>query len=40
MEKIRQIIYYKHYFDEFFNQQTEKVKGKIDEVLFLIRPLA
>lgn len=36
MEKIRQIIYYKHYFDEFFNQQTEKVKSKIDEVLFLI----
>lgn len=36
MEKIRQIIYYKHYFDEFFNEQTEKVKRKIDEVLFLI----
>ncbi len=36
MEKIRQIIYYKHYFDEFFNQQTEKAKSKIDEVLFLI----
>ncbi|MES2138813.1 MAG: type II toxin-antitoxin system RelE/ParE family toxin [Bacteroidota bacterium] len=36
MEKIRQIIYFKHYFDEFFNQQTEKVKRKIDEVLFLI----
>ena len=36
MEKIRQIIYYKHYFEEFFDKQTEKVKGKIDEVLFLI----
>jgi len=36
MEKIRQIIYYKHYFEEFFDEQTEKVKGKIDEVLFLI----
>ena len=36
MEKVRQIIYYKHYFDEFFHQQTEKVKRKIDEVLFLI----
>ena len=36
MEKIRQIIYYKHHFEEFFNGQTEKVKGKIDEVLFLI----
>ena len=36
MEKMRQIVYYKNYFDEFFNQQTEKVKRKIDEVLFLI----
>ena len=36
MEKIRQIIYYKHHFEEFFNEQTEKVKRKIDEVLFLI----
>jgi len=36
MEQIRQIIYYKHYFDDFFNKQTEKVKRKIDEVLFLI----
>ena len=36
MEKIRQIIYYKHHFEEFFNEQTEKVKDKIDEVLFLI----
>lgn len=36
MNQVRQIVYYKHYFDEFFNQQTEKVKGKIDEVLFLI----
>lgn len=36
MKQIRQIIYYKHYFEEFFNKQTEKVKDKIDEVLFLI----
>ncbi len=36
MEQIRQIIYYKHHFEEFFNEQTEKVKAKIDEVLFLI----
>jgi phage-related protein len=36
VEPIRQIIYYKHYFQEFFDQQNEKVKGKIDEVLFLI----
>lgn len=36
MKQVRQIIYYKHYFEEFFNEQTEKVKDKIDEVLFLI----
>ena len=36
MEKVRQIIYYKKYFDEFYSEQTDKVKGKIDDVLFLI----
>jgi phage-related protein len=36
MEKIRQILYYKNHFEDFFEKQTEKVKDKIDEVLFLI----
>jgi phage-related protein len=36
MEKVRQIIYYKKHFDEFYSEQTDKVKGKIDDVLFLI----
>ena len=36
MEKIRQIIFYKNHFEDFFEEQTEKVKNKIDEVLFLI----
>ena len=36
MEKKRQIIYFKNYFKDFFDSQTEKVKGKIDYVLFLI----
>ena len=36
MEKRRQIIFYKNHFEEFFNEQTEKVKNKIDKVLFLI----
>ncbi|RYE21471.1 MAG: type II toxin-antitoxin system RelE/ParE family toxin [Sphingobacteriaceae bacterium] len=36
MEKVRQIIFYKNYFEDFFNQQSEKVKNKIDEVLFTI----
>ena len=36
MERHRQIIYFKHYFLDFFDHQTEKVKEKIDQVLFLV----
>jgi phage-related protein len=36
MDKKRQLIYYKNYFWDFFNTQTEKVKDKIDYVLFLV----
>ena len=36
MEKKRQLIYFKDYFNNFFDSQTEKVKDKIDYVLFLI----
>lgn len=36
MEKKRQLIYFKDYFNDFFDSQTEKVKDKIDYVLFLI----
>jgi phage-related protein len=36
MDKIRQIIFYKDYFLSFFNGQTEKVKDKIEYVLFVI----
>jgi phage-related protein len=36
MEKKRQIIYFKNYFRDFFDSQTEKIKEKIDYVLFLI----
>ena len=36
MKKVRQIIYFKNYFLDFFNDQTEKVKEKIDYVLFVI----
>lgn len=32
----RNIFYFKDYFREFFNTQTEKVKDKIDYVLFLV----
>ncbi len=36
MERIRQIIYYKKYFLDFFDQQTTRVKEKIDHVLFVV----
>ena len=36
MEIIREIVFYKDYFDDFFETLTEKVKNKIDEVLFMI----
>ena len=36
MEIIREIIFYKNYFDDFFKPLNEKVKDKIDEVLFMI----
>lgn len=35
MEQIRELLFYKNYFHDFFNQQTEKVKEKIDYVLFI-----
>ena len=36
MEEIRQIIFHRHYFLDFYNNQTEKVKDKIEHVLFVI----
>jgi phage-related protein len=36
MDKKRQIIYFKDYFKQFFDSQSEKIKEKIDYVLFLI----
>ena len=36
MERYRQIIYFKDYFFDFFEQQSEKVKEKIDHVLFVV----
>lgn len=36
MERIRQIIYFKDYYLDFYNKQNEKVKDKFDYVLFLI----
>jgi hypothetical protein len=36
MERHRQIIYFKDYFLDFFDKQSEKVKEKIDHVLFVV----
>ncbi len=36
MNTIREIVFYKDYFEDFFETLSEKVKGKIDEVLYMI----
>lgn len=36
MERIRQIIFYKSYFLDFYDNLTDKVKDKIEHVLFVI----
>ena len=36
MKKKRQLIYFKNYYKDFFDQQTERVKDKIDYVLYLV----
>jgi phage-related protein len=36
MEQLRQIVFYKNYFLDFFDRQAEKVKEKIDHVLFVV----
>ena len=39
MEKIREIVAYKHYFEEFLIQQPKKVQDKIFKVLEAIETL-
>ncbi len=39
MEKIREIIFYKKYFEDFFEKLDEKTQNKIDEVLFMLMVL-
>lgn len=36
MNKIREVIAYKHYFEEFLNSQTIKVQDKIFKVIEII----
>ena len=37
MKEIRQIIFFRNYFLDFFNDQPEYIKEKIDYVLFVVR---
>lgn len=36
MDNKRQVIFYKHYFQDFYDSLSEKVQQKIDYVLFLV----
>ena len=36
MDRKRKLIIFRNYFNEFFDSQPERVKDKIDYVLFLI----
>lgn len=36
MEKVRDVIFYKHYFNEFFKSLSPLAKSKVDYVLFLL----
>jgi len=37
MEQRRQIVFFKNYFKDFFDPLDNKIKDKIDQVLFLVR---
>jgi len=37
MEKVRELLFFKQYFYEFFDELSEKVKDKIDYVLYVIK---
>ena len=37
MEQKRQLVFFKSYFKDFFEPLNNKLKDKIDEVLFMIR---
>ena len=36
METVREIVFYKNHFEDFFESLPDKVKVKIDEVLFMV----
>jgi phage-related protein len=36
MNQVRDLVFYRHHFYDFFDKQSEKAKEKIDYVLFLL----
>lgn len=36
MEQIRELVYYGKYFDDFYQEQSPKVRDKIDYVIYLL----
>ena len=36
MNQVRELVFYRQHFHEFFDKQSEKAKEKIDYVLFLL----
>ena len=36
MDQVRELVFYRAYFREFYDRQSEKVKEKIDYVLFVL----
>lgn len=37
MDQKRQLVFFKSYFKDFFEPLSDKLKNKIDEVLFMVR---
>lgn len=37
MEQQRQLVFFKHYFRDFFDPLNDKLKDKIDQVFFMIQ---
>ena len=36
MNQVRELVFYRNHFHDFFDKQSEKAKEKIDYVLFLL----
>jgi phage-related protein len=39
MEQIRELVFYRNYFDDFYQQQSPKVRDKIDHIIYLLMHL-